>query len=505
MPSLQVIKKLEPAAYPLYSIMSDPDTIIAANSSSAAPKAQLVHQDGADNVDQSNSGDTNGSGNAATRQTAIATLPPPPDGGFRAWAQVLVAHLGSFNGWGYMTSFGLFQTYYTDTLLPGTAASSISWIGSLQIFLAFAIGSVSGRALDAGYLRQCVIVGSALQVLAIMTASMSQTYWQLLLTQGLCKGIGDGLIFCPTVANVPTYFSPNGGWRALAMGIAAIGTSTGGIVFPLIAQRLMPSIGYGWTVRVMGFIVLFNAAVMLALVKSRFDRSAKKSDDAEAGAENGRLRRVRERFGGFFEWSAFREPPFALFCAGMFSVWLALYFAFYYVSQYGKTYIGVDTSTSLTLLLAMNAVGAPSRVLFGLLSDKLLGPIRALILGVICAGVMFYSWIAVTDLTALFVFCCLYGSFAAGVQALFPASCAGLTRDVRRIGSRTGMAFAVVSVATLTGPPLGGALVQAREAQGGGYLYAQIFGGSVLLVGAGLLVLSSWRRQKEAKDRTREK
>lgn len=153
----------------------------------------------------------------------------------------------------------------------------------------------------------------------------------------------------------------------------------------------------------------------------------------------------------------------------------------------------------------MNAVGAPSRVLFGLLSDKLLGPIRALILGVICAGVMFYSWIAVTDLTALFVFCCLYGSFAAGVQALFPASCAGLTRDVRRIGSRTGMAFAVVSVATLTGPPLGGALVQAREAQGGGYLYAQIFGGSVLLVGAGLLVLSSWRRQKEAKDRTREK
>ncbi|KAH7026707.1 major facilitator superfamily domain-containing protein [Microdochium trichocladiopsis] len=475
--------------------MSDSDTIIAANSSSAAPKTQLVHQDGADNVAKSNSGDTDDSGNAATWQTAFATLPPPPDGGFRAWAQVLVAHLGSFNGWGYMTSFGLFQSYYTDTLLPGTAASSISWIGSLQIFLAFAIGSVSGRALDAGYLRQCVIVGSALQVLAIMMASMSQTYWQLLLTQGLCKGIGDGLIFCPTVANVPTYFSrtaAGGPWRWVSR-----------LSGPR-PVRLMPSIGYGWTVRVMGFIVLFNAAVMLALVKSRFDRSAKTSDDAEAGAEHGRLRRVKERFSGFFEWSAFHEPPYALFCAGMFSVWLALYFAFYYVSQYGKTYIGVDTSTSLTLLLAMNAVGAPSRVLFGLLSDKLLGPIRALILGVLCTGVMFYSWIAVADLTALFVFCCLYGSFAAGVQALFPATCAGLTRDVRRIGSRTGMAFAVVSVATLTGPPLGGALVQAREAQGGGYLYAQIFGGSVLLVGAGLLVLSGWRRQKEARGRAGE-
>ncbi|KXJ90104.1 major facilitator superfamily domain-containing protein [Microdochium bolleyi] len=402
------------------------------------------------------------------------------DGGFRAWAQVAVAHLGSFNSWGYMNSFGLFQSYYTSTLLPGTPASSISWIGSLQIFLAFGIGSVSGRALDAGYLRLVVLAGCALQVLAVMTASVSTTYWQLLLTQGLCKGLGDGLVFCPTVANVPTYFSPDKR-RAVAMGIAASGTATGGIVFPLIAQRLMPSVGYGWTVRVMGFIVLFNSVVMLVLVKPRAPR---------------------ERSGGFFEWSAFREPPYALFCAGMFAVWLALYFAFYYVSEYGKTYIAVDTSTSLTLLLVMNAIGAPSRVLFGVLADKLLGPLHALILAVSFTGVMFYTWIAVRDLPGLFAFCSLYGFFAAACQGLFPASCANMTADTTKMGARTGMAFAVVSVATLTGPPLGGALVQAREGKGegagaGGYLYAQIFGGSVLVVGAGLLVLSSWWRRRE--------
>ncbi|KAG9257157.1 major facilitator superfamily domain-containing protein [Emericellopsis atlantica] len=424
-----------------------------------------------------------------SKNLPTCTLPlPHPDGGFRAWAQVAVAHLGSFNGWGYMTSFGLFQSYYTDTLLSGTASSSISWIGSLQIFLAFAIGSVSGRALDMGYLRPAVVAGSTLQILAIMTASVSSTYWQLLLTQGLCKGLGDGLVFCPTVANVPTYFSKR---RAVAMAIAASGTSTGGVVFPLIAQQLMPRIGYGWTVRVMGFIVLFNAAVMLALVKPRFTPLERKKNNSNV------------TFAGFFEWSAFREPPYTLFCAGMFAVWLALYFAFYYVSKYGKDYIAVDTSTSLTLLLAMNAIGALSRVIFGFIADKFLGLLHTLILAVLCTSVMFYSWIAVRDLPGLFVFSCLYGSFAAAVQALFPASCASLTKDVGKMGARTGMAFAVVSIAKLTGPPLGGALVQAMEALGGGYLYAQVFGGSVLAIGAGLLVMSSWYRQKGERRRSR--
>ncbi|KAH7028989.1 major facilitator superfamily domain-containing protein [Microdochium trichocladiopsis] len=415
--------------------------------------------------------------NNAIPPSPYSSLPPPappPASPYRAWAQVVVAHLGSFNSWGYMNSFGLFQSYYATSLLPPTTApSSISWIGSIQIFLAFGVGSVSGRALDAGHLRAVVLAGCCLQILAIMTASVSTEYYQLLLTQGLCKGLGDGLVFCPTVANVPTYFpaARKGGKRAVAMGVAASGTATGGIVFPLIAQRLMPSLGYGWTVRVMGFIVLFNAAVMLALVRPR--------------------KSVMAMFNGLFDWSAFRdEPAYALFCAGMFCAWLALYFAFYYVTPFGKTFIGIDTSLSLTLLLIMNAIGAPSRVLFGVISDRLLGPLRALILAVSCTGAVFYAWTAVRDLPALVAFCCLYGFFAAACQGLFPATCANLTADPKKMGARTGMAFAVVSVATLVGPPIGGALVQAR--QGGEYLYAQVFGGSVLVFGAALLVLSGW-------------
>ncbi|KAK3060051.1 hypothetical protein LTS18_009454, partial [Coniosporium uncinatum] len=72
---------------------------------------------------------------------------PPPDGGAVAWTQALMAHLVLFNTWGYVTSYGVFQSFYVDYL--DHPPSDISWVGSVQIFLLFFIGTVSGRATDA--------------------------------------------------------------------------------------------------------------------------------------------------------------------------------------------------------------------------------------------------------------------------------------------------------------------------------------------------------------------
>ena len=58
---------------------------------------------------------------------------PPPDGGLQAWTQLVLAHLTVFNTWGYINSFGVFQTYYVITLEE--PPSAISWVGSVQIFL----------------------------------------------------------------------------------------------------------------------------------------------------------------------------------------------------------------------------------------------------------------------------------------------------------------------------------------------------------------------------------
>ena len=189
---------------------------------------------------------------------------PPPDGGLKAWTQALMGHLVVFNTWGYINSFGVFQTYYVSAL--NETPSAISWVGSVQIFLLFAIGSVSGRATDAGYFRAAFITGSILQLVGIFMTSLSTQYWQLFLTQGICTGIGNGLLFTPALACISTYFSKN---RALALAIAASGNATGGMVFPAIVETLLPKIGFPWTVRALGFLMLGITSVTLALMKTR--------------------------------------------------------------------------------------------------------------------------------------------------------------------------------------------------------------------------------------------
>jgi hypothetical protein len=47
---------------------------------------------------------------------SIRDPPPPPDGGFKAWLQVAMGWLIIFVTWGFVNSFGAFQSYYTDQL-----------------------------------------------------------------------------------------------------------------------------------------------------------------------------------------------------------------------------------------------------------------------------------------------------------------------------------------------------------------------------------------------------
>jgi len=233
---------------------------------------------------------------------------PPPDGGLKAWTQVLMGHLVLINEWGYLTSFGLFQSYYETSL--NISPSAVSWIGSVQIFLVYFVGMFSGRALDAGYYHTVLTVGSFLQILGVFMTSISGQYWQLFLAQGICKGLGDGLVFCPTVSLVATYFSSR---RALAMACTAAGGGTGGIIFPLIAQQLLPKLGFGWTVRIMGFVILANAAIAISIA---------------------RVRLPPRKTGAIVEWHAFKESSYTLFCIGMFLNLWAVYFAYFYVSKY---------------------------------------------------------------------------------------------------------------------------------------------------------------------------
>lgn len=219
---------------------------------------------------------------------------------------VLMGHLVIFNSFGYINSYGFFEAYYVDSL--GLSSSALSWPGSMQIFLAFLVGTFSGRACDAGYLRAVLAIGFSLQLLAIFSTSFCKTYWHILLAQGICQGLGNGMSFTPAVSTVATYFLKR---RALVIALVSCGNATGGVVFPLLAQRLIPKIGFRWTVRIMGFVMMCNMAVVLVIARNRLPP---------------------RKSGPLVDMSAFKDLPWVLFVISTFLMFLALFFAVTYVS-----------------------------------------------------------------------------------------------------------------------------------------------------------------------------
>lgn len=184
--------------------------------------------------------------------TRVSSIEPPPNGGWIAWSQVLGGHIVTFFVWGFITSFGMFQAYYTSTGV--SSPSNISWIGSLMIFFLMLIPLWSGSASDVGHFKLVLRAGIALWLTGIFTTSVCHEYWQFLLAQGVCIGLANGCMFVPTMSVVSTYFNPNR--RSLAIGLVLCGSATGGMIFPIMLNRLFGIIGFGWAVRAFGFMAL---------------------------------------------------------------------------------------------------------------------------------------------------------------------------------------------------------------------------------------------------------
>jgi MFS family permease len=92
---------------------------------------------------------------------------------------------------GLTNSFSIFETRYQHTF-SHLGHSTISWIGSLQLFLTLFIGVFAGRYLDTGLIRPVVVIGIAFEVSGMLMTSFCREFWHLVLAQGIVVGIGCG-------------------------------------------------------------------------------------------------------------------------------------------------------------------------------------------------------------------------------------------------------------------------------------------------------------------------
>lgn len=165
----------------------------------------------------------------------VAPPPPstdaPPDGGTAAWLVVLGAWCCCFTSYGWLSSIGVFQTYYQEYLLQDYSPSAISWILSVQVFVLTVLAPVNGQVFDSFGSRHLVCIGSFFHVFGLVMLSLSTEYYQVFLAQSICSGIGSACLYHGCINSANTWFAKK---RGLALGIVASGASVGAIIVPWV-------------------------------------------------------------------------------------------------------------------------------------------------------------------------------------------------------------------------------------------------------------------------------
>ncbi|KAJ7085107.1 MFS general substrate transporter [Mycena belliarum] len=402
-------------------------------------------------------------GKATTAMSHLASstyhinhTPQFPEGCTKGYLTVLGAWMALFCSFGQLNTFGTFQAWYAEHQLSNYEPSTIAWIGSLQLWVFFFSGGFIGRLFDAYGPRWILIAGSIIYVFSIMMTSISTEYYQYLLAHGVLFGLGVGMLFYPSLSSVSTYFCK---YRATALGVVASGSSFGGVMYPIMLQRLFQLVGFEWGFRISGFLSGAICCVAIATV-TRY----------APPKQRGATCKLSETF---------RDSRFVLLAVGSGLVSLGLFMPFFFIVDYAHD-LAINSRMTFIVLAVMNAGGVVGRVAPAILSDSigrfnLLAP-SALLSGLLCV----FFWLFAKSLVAIMLFAAAYG-FTSGAFISVITPCVAQISDIRQIGSRIGILYSVISFPALVGGPIGGKLLEAGK---GNYTGMILFAGLTVIAGA---------------------
>ncbi|PGH33695.1 hypothetical protein GX50_03522 [[Emmonsia] crescens] len=389
-----------------------------------------------------------------------------PDGGARAWGVAVGTSGVLFCTFGLANAFGVLQEYYVSHQLSDSSPSAISWIGSLQVFALFS-GALLGGPLFDRYGAKIIWPSAAIYVFSIMMTSIAKEYYQFMLAQGVLGGISMGMTMAPSMAATPQYFDKN---RGAAMGIAIAGSSIGGVVFPIALGQMLNSttLGFGWSVRIIGFLILAILAPSCAAIRAR----------------------LPPRKGKFLLLSAFKQKQYLAIVIFSFLMMLCIFTPIFFLPSYAVEH-GMSKTLSSYLVAILNAASFFGRVIPGVLGDKL-GRLNAVIASGVSSGILIFCWPQITSNAGILVFAGLFGFCSGAIISGLVVCLSTCTDNPKNIGTYMGMGMGVASIAGLIGPPISGALVAKYH----GFVEVSIFSGVVVLVGSAVAIFAKSMTEK---------
>ncbi|KAF5230020.1 hypothetical protein FAUST_10043 [Fusarium austroamericanum] len=374
----------------------------------------------------------------------------PKSEGFDAWMQVVGAFLIYTATWGLLSAYGSYEKYYETVMLVSTPSTNIAWVGTLQGVILICV--VTGPIYDRGYFRELLIVGTLITVFGVMMLSLAHSYYQVLLAQGICVGIGSAILYVPSISMVASRFERR---RALAVFFATSGTAIGGIIYPIIFTNLQPKIGFAWTTRVLGFVTLAELigalAIMLPATKGKLSHKVRSLLDP----------------------TAFRDPAFMAFCLALFLMWIAYWVPFFLLPLYAQFKGGASSELAFYVLVIANASTIPGRYMAVPFSNRF-GPSITMAGFGFASSVLFFGWIGVDTVPSVIAWAVLIAVFMGPLSVIYPILVPRLSPNPELVGTRMGISSAAAALGTLIGFPVTSAL---NDIEGGIFWKSQVFNG----------------------------
>lgn len=404
-----------------------------------------------------------------------------PDGGLKAWLVVLGSFIGLCINFGLMNGLGAIQAYVSTHQLTGEKVSSVSWVFSIYMCLPFFLGVFVGPLFDARGSTALLACATALLFIGFIAVSFSQSIVAFIFSLAICMGTAQALAITPLVSSISHWFMIH---RGKALGLATLGGSIGGIIWPIVLNALYGSVGFAWGIRVCGFICLAGSLSTVLLVKSRF-----KTPVAPDPNHLGRYKWIGRTTRTFADLSAFKDFRFAFLVAGVFCTEIALDSILTYLASFALS-LGLSESSSLYILTYFNAAGAFGRYIPNHFADRIGNfNVMVLMLSGFVVSILCIWLPAGRTKVGLYTFTVFCGFFSSSILSLTPL-CLGSISQVDKFGERYGLLYAFSSTGILFGIPVGASLIGNESAEE--YRNFIIFCGAFSLAGLICWTVSRW-------------
>ncbi|TFK28346.1 MFS general substrate transporter [Coprinopsis marcescibilis] len=379
--------------------------------------------------------------NVDAEESSLEPTSPPieyPEGGWRGWSTVVGAVLLQFCGFGYSTSFGVYQDYYTRIYITNSSPSAISWIGSVNTFLVISTGLVAGRLYDRGYFYHLIIGGSTLISFSLFMLSFAkpENLYQCFLAQGVGLGLGGGMVYVPSVAVVSHYFRRR---LASVMMFAVSGSALGAIVHPIMLNNLLnhSNLGFEGSVRASAGLVSVMLLSACLLIRTRLPPPKILPD-------------IKELF-----LRSISEIPFTIMSVSLLVFSVGFFFPLFYL-QLDSIHHGLGEEFSFYALVILNGSSFLGRLVPGLFVQSI-GVINMVIISALSSTALVFSMIGLATKASVVVISTLCGFFLGMFIALQAPLVAVLTANPSELGARMGIAYTFSGIVYC--PPINGALL----------------------------------------------